>query len=112
MFKNFTDLFIKCLPFHSIFSMAGDNVPAESRTHGKLPPGDPDPRIPGDAAAGKSSANKIVIVKGSVTGIDWRNDFVPVLLAFATTIHSTTFHAYSFSKYTFMPSCIQTQKLT
>jgi hypothetical protein len=78
-----------------MFSMARNNNPGEGITRGKPPPGDPDPRTPGDAAAANSTVDKIVVVKDANTGLGWRNDSFPVLQAFVTTVHTSRF-MYSF----------------
>ncbi|OZJ06846.1 hypothetical protein BZG36_00040 [Bifiguratus adelaidae] len=80
---------------------------AQASTLGKRKPysGDPDAGPPGDADADGDAVearDRIMVVKGSITGIGWRNDLIPVLQEFVTTVHTTTFHAFSFAKYIFM----------
>ena len=66
------------------------------------PDGTLDPPSPPQADIVPHTPDRIVVVKSSIAGIHWRDDLIPILNNFVTTVHNTTMHAYAFAKYIFM----------
>ena len=74
----------------------------------KVPCGKPEPPdgtldtpSPLQADIVRHTPECIVVVKSPIAGIHWRDDLIPILNTFVTTIHSSTMHAYVFQKYIF-----------
>ncbi|KAG1450752.1 hypothetical protein G6F56_008256 [Rhizopus delemar] len=49
-----------------------------------------------------TGGDRIISVKSSITGIGWKEQYLPILEQFVTTVSITTNHAYSFSKFIFL----------
>jgi hypothetical protein len=66
------------------------------------PDGTLDPSSPPQADIIPHTPDRIVVVKNFISGIHWRDDVIPILNTFVTTVHNTTMHAYAFQKYIFL----------